>query len=70
VSALMMGAAWGIGALAPPLLDNLVPAFGFRNVLAMMSAVTMLAVVFAYLLPAETHLVRTVPSELAPVSGD
>src|SRR5262249_35228087 len=32
VSALMMGAAWGIGALSPALLDNLVPAFGFRRV--------------------------------------
>ena len=70
VSALMMGAAWGIGALAPPLLDNLVPALGFRNVLAIMSAVTMLTVLFAYLLPAERHRVQVVPSELAPAAGD
>jgi MFS transporter, FSR family, fosmidomycin resistance protein len=70
VSALMMGAAWGIGALAPPLLDNLVPALGFRNVLALLSAVTMLTVLFAYLLPAERHHVRMVPSELAPAAGD
>jgi FSR family fosmidomycin resistance protein-like MFS transporter len=70
VSALMMGAAWGVGALAPPLLDNLVPAIGFRNVLALMSAVTMLTVLFAYLLPADRHLVRRAPSELVPVSGD
>jgi FSR family fosmidomycin resistance protein-like MFS transporter len=70
VSALMMGAAWGVGALAPPLLDNLVPAFGFRNVLALMSGVALLTVLFAYLLPADRHLVRAVPSELAPATGD
>jgi FSR family fosmidomycin resistance protein-like MFS transporter len=70
VSALMMGAAWGIGALAPPLLDNLVPALGFRNVLALMSAVTMLTVLFAYRLPAERHHVRIASSELAPAAGD
>jgi FSR family fosmidomycin resistance protein-like MFS transporter len=70
VSALMMGAAWGVGALAPPLLDNLVPALGFRNVLALMSAVTLLTVLFAYLLPADRHQARAVSSELAPAAGD
>jgi FSR family fosmidomycin resistance protein-like MFS transporter len=70
VSALMMGAAWGVGAFAPPLLDNLVPALGFRNVLALMSGVTLLTVLFAYLLPADRHLVRAVPPELAPATGD
>jgi len=70
VSALMMGAAWGVGALAPPLLDNLVPAFGFRNVLALMSGVTLLTVLFAYLLPVDRHEVKAVPAELASVTGD
>jgi FSR family fosmidomycin resistance protein-like MFS transporter len=70
VSALMMGAAWGVGALAPPLLDNLVPALGFRNVLALMSGFTLLTVLFAYLLPADRHLARAVSSELAPAAGD
>ena len=70
VSALMMGAAWGIGALAPPLLDILVPSLGFRNVLALLSGATMLTVLFAYFLPADRHLVSAVPSELAPVAGD
>jgi FSR family fosmidomycin resistance protein-like MFS transporter len=70
VSALMMGAAWGVGALAPPLLDNLVPAFGFRNVLALMSGVTLLTVLFAYLLPSDRPLVRRLSSELAPAAGD
>jgi FSR family fosmidomycin resistance protein-like MFS transporter len=51
VSALMMGAAWGVGALAPPLLDNLVQVYGFRLVLASASAATMLSAVLAYFLP-------------------
>jgi len=70
VSALMMGAAWGVGALAPPLLDNLVPALGFRNVLALMSGATLLTVLFAYLLPADSHLLRAVSSEPVPATGD
>jgi FSR family fosmidomycin resistance protein-like MFS transporter len=70
VSALMMGAAWGVGALAPPLLDNLVPALGFRNVLALMSAVPLLTVLFAYFLPADRHLVRAVSPEPVPATGD
>ena len=70
VSALMMGAAWGVGALAPPLLDNLVPALGFRNVLALMSGATLLTVLFAYFLPADRHLARAVSSEPVPATGD
>ena len=70
VSALMMGAAWGVGALAPPLLDNLVPALGFRNVLALMSGVTLLTVLFAYFLPADRHFVRALSSEPVPATGD
>src|SRR5262245_54835151 len=55
VSALMMGAAWGVGALAPPVLDNLVPAFGFRRVLIFASAFSLVSALLAYLLPREEH---------------
>lgn len=66
VSALMMGAAWGLGALAPPLLDNLVPAYGFRTVLVFASAMTMLSAIFAYMLPREEpHRVVVVETGLA-----
>ncbi len=71
VSALMMGAAWGVGALAPPALDNLVPAYGFNKVLIFASAATMLSAVFAYLLPREeTGRRRVIETELASVAGD
>src|SRR6185503_4411918 len=40
VSALMMGAAWGVGALAPQALSNFVPAYGFSKVLIFASAFT------------------------------
>ncbi len=60
VSALMMGAAWGIGALAPAVLDNFVPAFGFRNVLIFASAVTLLSAVLAYFLPREEPIHRRI----------
>lgn len=53
VSALMMGAAWGIGALAPPALDLLVPAYGFRMVLVFTSAATLVSALLAYFLPRE-----------------
>jgi FSR family fosmidomycin resistance protein-like MFS transporter len=66
VSALMMGAAWGIGALSPALLDNLVPAFGFRRVLIFASLFTMVAGVLAYFLPREElHRRRVIESDLA-----
>jgi FSR family fosmidomycin resistance protein-like MFS transporter len=55
VSALMMGAAWGVGALAPPVLENFVPAFGIRNVLVFASAATLLSAVCAYLLPRDEN---------------
>jgi FSR family fosmidomycin resistance protein-like MFS transporter len=60
VSALMMGAAWGVGALAPPALDNLVPAFGFKMVLVFASVATMLSAVFAYFLPRDESAHRPV----------
>src|SRR5215471_12266565 len=70
VSALMMGAAWGVGALAPPVLDNLVPAFGFQRVLIFASAVTMLSAILAYFLPRqEPHRQIAVEPELATASA-
>src|SRR5215216_4345983 len=53
VSALMMGAAWGIGALAPPLLNAVAPGYGYRNVLIFVSLTTLLSAAFAYFLPRE-----------------
>ena len=70
VSALMMGAAWGVGALAPAVLDNFVPAFGFRNVLIFASAVTLLSAVLAYFLPREEPIHRRiVEPDLATVGA-
>jgi FSR family fosmidomycin resistance protein-like MFS transporter len=70
VSALMMGAAWGVGALSPQVLSHFVPAYGFRNVLIFASAFTMITVVLAYLLPREepVHLLH-VDSDLATASA-
>jgi hypothetical protein len=53
---LMMGAAWGVGALAPPALNGLVPAYGFRRVLIFASAFTLVSAVLAYFLPREEHI--------------
>jgi FSR family fosmidomycin resistance protein-like MFS transporter len=70
VSALMMGAAWGVGALAPQALSGFVPAFGFRNVLIFASAVTMVTAVLAYLLPRDEPMHRrVVESDLATASA-
>jgi FSR family fosmidomycin resistance protein-like MFS transporter len=70
VSALMMGAAWGVGALAPPALNGLVPAYGFRRVLIFASAFTLVSAVLAYLLPREEHVHRPmVESDLATASA-
>jgi MFS transporter, FSR family, fosmidomycin resistance protein len=60
VSALMMGAAWGVGALAPQALSHFVPAFGFRNVMIFASAATLITAVFAYFLPREEPVRRAV----------
>jgi FSR family fosmidomycin resistance protein-like MFS transporter len=60
VSALMMGAAWGVGALAPPALDNLVPIYGFRMVLVFASATTLVSAALAYFLPREESVRRKV----------
>jgi MFS transporter, FSR family, fosmidomycin resistance protein len=70
VSALMMGAAWGVGALAPPALNGLVPAYGFRRVLIFASAFTVVSAVLAYFLPREEHVHRPmVESDLATASA-
>jgi FSR family fosmidomycin resistance protein-like MFS transporter len=70
VSALMMGAAWGVGALAPPALNGLVPAYGFRRVLVFASAFTVVSAVLAYFLPREEHVHRPmVESDLATASA-
>jgi FSR family fosmidomycin resistance protein-like MFS transporter len=71
VSALMMGAAWGVGALAPPALDLLVPTFGFRNVLMFASAATLISAVCAYFLPREEHSRRALAErEFVAATGD
>jgi len=69
VSALMMGAAWGVGALAPQALSNFVPAFGFRNVLIAASAVTTVTAVLAYFLPREEPHRSVVESDLATATA-
>lgn len=70
VSALMMGAAWGVGALAPPALNGLVPAYGFRRVLIFASAFTLVSAVLAYFLPREEYVHRPmVESDLATASA-
>jgi MFS transporter, FSR family, fosmidomycin resistance protein len=69
VSALMMGAAWGIGALAPQALSGFVTSYGFRNTLIGASAVTMLAALLAYFLPREEPAQRPVESDLAIASA-
>ena len=73
VSALMMGAAWGVGALAPPALNGLVPAYGFRTVLVFASAFTVVSAVLAYFLPRDESVRHSmVESDLATasVTGD
>ena len=70
VSALMMGAAWGVGALAPQAFSSFVPAYGFRNVLIFASAVTMVTAVLAYLLPRDEPIHRrVVEPDLATASA-
>jgi MFS transporter, FSR family, fosmidomycin resistance protein len=70
VSALMMGAAWGVGALAPQALSNFVPAYGFRNVLIGASLFTMVTSVLAFFLPREEPNHRAVvESDLAAATA-
>jgi FSR family fosmidomycin resistance protein-like MFS transporter len=58
VSALMMGAAWGVGALAPQTLNNLVASQGFRTVLVFASLSTLVSAVLAWMLPRDESAAR------------
>jgi FSR family fosmidomycin resistance protein-like MFS transporter len=70
VSALMMGAAWGIGALSPAMLENLIPRFGFRGILIGASAFTLVAAALAYFLPRDERVDRpTVETDLAAATA-
>lgn len=70
ISALMMGAAWGIGALAPQALHPLVTAYGFRYALIVASALTLLSAVCAYLLPRDERHRLSPQTEMAVAAGD
>ncbi|HLG15471.1 MAG TPA: MFS transporter [Blastocatellia bacterium] len=71
VSALMMGAAWGVGALAPPVLDAFVPAYSFRTVLMMAYVATLATAVIAYFLPRDERSHHVVDTEMATAAvGD
>lgn len=69
VSALMMGAAWGVGALAPPVLDSLVPGYSFRTKLIFVSATTLLSALMAYFLPREESNRRPAQADLATIAA-
>lgn len=69
VSALMMGAAWGVGALTPPLLDILAPGYGFRSKLIFVSATTLLSAALAYFLPREEPHKRPAGADLATAAA-
>jgi hypothetical protein len=69
VSALMMGAAWGVGALAPPALNGLVPVYGFRTVLIFASAFTVVSAVLAYFLPRDEQIHHAVETDLATAAA-
>jgi len=70
VSALMMGAAWGIGALAPQALSKLEPSLGYRNVLIVASAASISAAALAYFLPRDERAHHTiVEPDLATASA-
>ncbi|HEX5735848.1 MAG TPA: MFS transporter [Blastocatellia bacterium] len=73
VSALMMGAAWGVGALAPPALDRVATTQGFDTVLIFASGSTLISAVLAYFLPREERKGANeveVETATAAVAGD
>ncbi len=73
VSALMMGAAWGVGALAPPALDRVATVHGFDTVLIFASGSTLISAVLAYFLPREERKGAKeveVETATAAVAGD
>jgi MFS transporter, FSR family, fosmidomycin resistance protein len=70
VSALMMGAAWGVGAFAPQALKGMAQSHGFRYALIFASAATLLSAVCAYFLPREEKQHTVVESDMATATGD
>lgn len=71
VSALMMGAAWGVGAFAPQVLKGMAESRGFRYALVFASAMTLLSAVFAFFLPRDEKQHHTViETEMATATGD
>lgn len=70
VSALMMGAAWGVGAFAPQALKGMAQSYGFRYALVFASAATLLSAVCAYFLPREEKPHTLVETDMATATGD
>jgi MFS transporter, FSR family, fosmidomycin resistance protein len=71
VSALMMGAAWGVGAFAPQALKGMVASHGFRYALVFASAMTLLSAVCAFFLPREEKIHhKVIETEMATATGD
>jgi FSR family fosmidomycin resistance protein-like MFS transporter len=71
VSALMMGAAWGVGAFTPQILKGMAQSHGFRYALIFASAATLLSAVCAYFLPREEKIQHdVVATEMATATGD
>jgi len=64
VSALMMGFAWGVGALIPPLAEPLAQAFSFRQVLLFATpALSLAGVLLAYFLPDQSKRQTKIPEK-------
>ncbi len=53
VSALMMGAAWGVGSLAPQAFRGMAQSQGFQKTLTLAAALTLLSAICAFFLPRE-----------------
>ena len=71
VSALMMGAAWGVGSLAPQAFRGMVQAQGFQKTLIVGAALTLLSTVCAFFLPREeSHHQPVAEREIAAAVGD
>jgi FSR family fosmidomycin resistance protein-like MFS transporter len=70
VSALMMGAAWGIGALMPQALHPLVSIAGYQKTLVAASALTLLGALCAYWLPRdEAHRLKAHVELASPIGA-
>jgi FSR family fosmidomycin resistance protein-like MFS transporter len=71
VSALMMGAAWGIGSLAPQAFRSMAQTQGFQKTLTLAAALTLLSAVCAFFLPREEqHHQPIAETEIAAAVGD